>query len=39
MHNYRGAINAVYIYALCAAFAKMNVSFTDRLTENEKSEC
>lgn len=42
MHNYRSAIFnltqlmlCMLYVALCTAFAKTNVIFTDRLTENE----
>lgn len=41
MHNYRSAIinltQRIYV-ALCTEFAEMNVSFTDRLTENDRKK-
>lgn len=43
MHNYRSAIInltqrmlCMLYVASCTAFAKMNVSFTERLTENDE---
>lgn len=38
VHNYDSAIiSLTYIYvAVCIAFAKMNVRFTDRLTKNDR---
>ncbi len=41
MHYHRSAIinltHRIYV-ALCTAFAEMNVSFTDRLTENDRKK-